>query len=68
MSNSIGPTGLIVNTQQELLAYFTAAFKSIYGNDINLAFMEVNEKVDGAMNNLPRNLERPRIIKALAVS
>ena len=37
-----------------------------YGNDINLAFMEVNEKVDGAMNNLPRDLERPRIVKASA--
>jgi len=37
-----------------------------YGNDINLAFMEVNEKVDGAMNYLPRDLERPRIIKASA--
>lgn len=37
-----------------------------FGNDINLAFMEVNEKVDGAMNNLPKDLERPRIIKASA--
>lgn len=37
-----------------------------FGNDINLAFMEVNEKVDGAMNNFPRDLERPRIIKASA--
>ncbi len=37
-----------------------------FGNDINMAFMEVNEKVDGAMNNLPRDLERPRIIKASA--
>src|SRR4030042_6909384 len=37
-----------------------------FGNDINLAFMEVNEKVDGAMNNLPIDLERPRIIKASA--
>ena len=37
-----------------------------FGNDINLAFMEVNEKVDDAMNNLPRDLERPRIIKASA--
>jgi multidrug efflux pump subunit AcrB len=37
-----------------------------YGNDINLAFMEVNEKIDGAMNYLPHNLERPRIIKASA--
>ena len=37
-----------------------------YGNDIDMAFMEVNEKVDGAMNYLPRDLERPRIIKASA--
>jgi multidrug efflux pump subunit AcrB len=37
-----------------------------FGNDISLAFMEVNEKVDGAMNNLPNDLERPRIIKASA--
>jgi multidrug efflux pump subunit AcrB len=37
-----------------------------YGIDINLSFMEVNEKVDGAMNNLPRDIERPRIIKASA--
>jgi len=37
-----------------------------YGNDINLAFMEVNEKVDGTMNNLPNDLERPRIVKASA--
>jgi multidrug efflux pump subunit AcrB len=37
-----------------------------FGNDINLAFMEVNEKVDGAMNNLPNDLERPGIIKASA--
>jgi multidrug efflux pump subunit AcrB len=37
-----------------------------YGNNIDLAFMEVNEKVDGAMNDLPRDLERPRIIKASA--
>ena len=37
-----------------------------FGNDINLAFMEVNEKVDGAMNYLLSDLERPRIIKASA--
>jgi multidrug efflux pump subunit AcrB len=37
-----------------------------FGNDINLAFMEVNEKVDGAMNYLPKDLERPRIVKASA--
>jgi multidrug efflux pump subunit AcrB len=37
-----------------------------FGNDIDLAFMEVNEKIDGAMNSLPRDLDRPRIIKASA--
>lgn len=37
-----------------------------YGNDINMAFMEVNEKIDGAMNSLPRDLDRPRIMKASA--
>jgi multidrug efflux pump subunit AcrB len=37
-----------------------------FGNNINLAFMEVNEKIDGAMDQLPGDLERPRVIKASA--
>lgn len=37
-----------------------------YGTSINMAFMEVNEKIDGAMNNLPRDIQRPRVIKASA--
>ncbi|MBE0674332.1 MAG: efflux RND transporter permease subunit, partial [Bacteroidales bacterium] len=37
-----------------------------YGTDINLAFMEVNEKIDAAMNGLPRDVQRPRVIKASA--
>ncbi len=37
-----------------------------YGTDIDLAFMEVNEKIDGSMNYLPADMERPRIIKASA--
>ncbi len=37
-----------------------------YGMNINLAFMEVNEKIDATMNNLPRDIERPRVIKASA--
>lgn len=37
-----------------------------YGTDIDMAFMEVNEKIDGSMNALPGDLERPRIIKASA--
>ncbi len=37
-----------------------------YGSDIDLAFMEVNEKIDAAMVGLPSDLERPRIVKASA--
>jgi multidrug efflux pump subunit AcrB len=37
-----------------------------YGSDIDLAFMEVNEKIDAAMTYMPSDLERPRIIKASA--
>jgi multidrug efflux pump subunit AcrB len=37
-----------------------------YGTNINLAFIEVNEKIDAAMNSMPRDLERPRVIKASA--
>ena len=37
-----------------------------YGTNINLAFIEVNEKIDAAMNGMPRSLERPRVIKASA--
>ncbi len=36
MPNSIGATGLTVNTQAELISYYSTAFRSIYGNDINL--------------------------------
>jgi multidrug efflux pump subunit AcrB len=37
-----------------------------YGVDTELAFIEVNEKIDAAMNYLPRDVERPRVIKASA--
>ena len=37
-----------------------------YGTNIDLAFIEVNEKIDAAMNYMPRDLERPRVIKASA--
>jgi len=37
-----------------------------YGTDIDFAFIEVNEKIDRAMNYLPRNIDRPRVIKANA--
>lgn len=37
-----------------------------YGVDTDLAFIEVNEKIDGAMNYLPKTAERPRAVKASA--
>lgn len=37
-----------------------------YGADINYSFIDVNEKVDAAMRNLPPDMERPAIIKASA--
>ncbi len=37
-----------------------------YGADIDFAFIEVNEKIDRAMGNLPRDLTRPKVIKASA--
>lgn len=36
MPNAIGPTGLTVATQAELVAQYTAAYQAIYGVDINL--------------------------------
>jgi multidrug efflux pump subunit AcrB len=37
-----------------------------FGTNTDLAFIEVNEKVDAAMSYLPREVERPRVIKASA--
>ena len=37
-----------------------------FGTDSDLAFIEVNEKIDAAMNYLPREAERPRVVKASA--
>lgn len=37
-----------------------------YGTDINLAFIETNEKIDAIVNYLPKGMERPKIIKASA--
>jgi multidrug efflux pump subunit AcrB len=37
-----------------------------YGTKINYAFIEVNEKIDAAMDGLPRDMDRPRVIKASA--
>jgi multidrug efflux pump subunit AcrB len=37
-----------------------------HGTDTDLAFIEVNEKIDAAMSGLPRDFRRPRVIKASA--
>ena len=37
-----------------------------YGVNTDLAFIEVNEKIDGIMSLLPRDVERPRVVKASA--
>lgn len=37
-----------------------------YGANTDLSFIEVNEKIDAAMNYLPRDMDRPRVVKANA--
>jgi len=37
-----------------------------YGANTDLAFIEVNEKVDLAMNYIPKTVDRPRVVKASA--
>ena len=37
-----------------------------YGTNTDLAFIEVNEKIDAAMNYLPKDTDRPRVVKASA--
>ncbi|MDR0892286.1 MAG: efflux RND transporter permease subunit [Mediterranea sp.] len=37
-----------------------------YGTNTDLAFIEVNEKIDAAMNFLPKDTERPKVVKASA--
>ncbi|MBK7634877.1 MAG: efflux RND transporter permease subunit [Saprospiraceae bacterium] len=34
-----------------------------YGTNIDLAQIEINEKIDQAMYLLPRNVKRPKIVK-----
>jgi multidrug efflux pump subunit AcrB len=46
--------------------YGIIRMKFTHGTDINYAYIECNEKIDDAMNNLPRGLNRPRVVKASA--
>ena len=36
------------------------------GSNIDLLFIEVNEKIDRTMNTMPKDMERPKVIKASA--
>ncbi len=47
---------------QDGLTAITLRFS--YGTDIRLAYLETNEKIDGILSRLPRDLERPRVIRA----
>jgi multidrug efflux pump subunit AcrB len=46
--------------------HVTAKLTFNYGIDLDLAYLEVNEKVDMLMQVLPRDMPRPRVIKASA--
>lgn len=35
-----------------------------YGSDVDLAYLEANEKIDLLMSQFPRDMERPRVMKA----
>lgn len=37
------------------------------GNDMSLAFIEVNEKIDRAMGAMPKDMERPKVMKTGAL-
>lgn len=37
------------------------------GADMDILFIEVNEKIDRAMSNMPKDMERPKVIKASAM-
>ena len=42
----------------------TLTLRFDYGTNVRLAFIEANEKIDGLLSRLPRDLERPRVIRA----
>ncbi len=53
-------------TSESREGYSLVRLRFKYNTDINYAFIDVNEKVDGVMRQLPRDIERPAIIKASA--
>ncbi len=54
-----------INTEtKDGFAVFKLRFS--YGTDINYSFIEVNEKIDAATSVLPKELDRPKVIKTSA--
>ncbi|MFN4146862.1 MAG: efflux RND transporter permease subunit [Runella sp.] len=51
-------------TIQDGLALIKLRFD--YGTDVHLAYIETNEKIDGIIGSLPRDMPRPRVLKANA--
>lgn len=45
--------------------YVTLTFEP--GCNVNLSFIEVNEKIDRSMSTMPKDMERPKVIKASAM-
>ncbi|MFD2937754.1 efflux RND transporter permease subunit [Spirosoma flavum] len=52
----------IGSVTQDGLSVLTLRFG--YGTNIRLAYLEANEKIDQILGQLPRDLERPKVIKA----
>ncbi|NJL76640.1 MAG: efflux RND transporter permease subunit [Saprospiraceae bacterium] len=52
----------ISSSSQDEQATITLDFE--FGTNINLAFIEVNEKIDQIISQLPKDLERPTVLKA----
>ncbi|MCX6226389.1 MAG: efflux RND transporter permease subunit [Bacteroidia bacterium] len=46
--------------------YGIVRMKFTHGTDINYAYIECNEKIDDAMNDMPEGINRPRVVKASA--
>lgn len=42
--------------------------KFSYDTDVDIAYIEINEKIDLAMNSLPKDMERPLVIKSSATN
>lgn len=42
------------------------SMKFEYGADIDYLFIDVNERIDKAMNSLPKDIDRPSVVKASA--